>query len=982
MHRVDDVNDALDLVAAEFADRCRRGERPLIKDYAERHPELADDIRELFPTIVELETAKSDGLSSGAAPALTPSIERLGDFRVIREIGRGGMGVVFEAEQESLGRRVAIKVLPRLHLDDARRANRFRREAKTAGKLHHSNIVPIFGVGEDGGWPYFVMQYIQSIGLDRTFTTLTFSMRDAAGADVPARSLPELARLLVQSTPASDQAGRADPPPDASGDASSSEATEGRAATGAADSRDASAERGHLRLTYWRSLARAFAKAADAIDYAHSQGVLHRDIKPANLLLDAEGVLWVSDFGLAKALEQEGLTEDGDVIGTLRYMAPEQFSGQVDERVDVYGLGITLYELATLTPAFAHAERNRLMRAILHEEPTRPRKLVLRMPSDLETIILKAIARDRENRYAGAAALRDDLNRFADDLPITARRISSTERLWRWARRNPALAATTSMVFLLLATLAVVFSFAYAHVRIANDRTQAALETARQQRTRAEGTADLAIEALDAILAELAPVGSDATLELSVGGSDAYAVYVADPRLLTPGTVNLLEHLLGYYQRLARRGDESVVLDTKVAAAHRRVGQIYELFGRFDDAHEAYATAIEHYKAFLEADANDVSIRLALAEVHNQFGALLAVDTQLHDARDQFDRAGLVLAPILDQEAPDPRATFEAARTLYLAARRPGPAPGAGPGPGPEPRGVHRGRGRGYGRRGGRDRHHAGPRRRGRGGPFGLRRIGRGHGRESRRRLEQAVTMLNGLLDQAPVNPAYRHLLALCLRETHRPRAPYFDSSSIDNVDRAAALLEQLVADYPDVARYRLDLAETYAIQDYAPDAERRFEEALSIIDELVRQQPHAPAYRFARAHLYLRRFHALSRRGRLDEGIASMRRGLTELRGLLAEFPEVGGFAVGTTLIESRLAQLLVDRGDWEAARALLEPATTRLAGLIDDSDAQPRLRRFAGLCYNQLAVVYAELGARDKQQDAADRARELAQPPHAAPP
>jgi len=587
-----------------------------------------------------------------------------------------------------------------------------------------------------------------------------------------------------------------------------------------------------------------------------------------------------------------------------------------------------------------------------------------------------------------------------EDRPIAARRVSSTERLWRWARRNPALSAATAMVFVLLASLAVVFSAAYVNVRIANKRTESALSNAQHLRKHAEGTADLAIEALDSILDELAPDRSATTLELSVADSESYSVYVADPALLTPQSTQLLKHLLEYYQRLAQREEASAGLDTKVASANRRVGQIYELFGRFDDARAAYQTAINYYLSFIEHHGVDVATRVALAEVYNQLGALLAIDAEGQKAHACFAEARAVLEPAIEAKQPDPRAVFEVARTLYLEARRPGPEPGAGPGPLGAPSGPPQGppddrprRGRRRGPPEDRPRRGLGPGRgAGRGpgrGPLHLRRIrpggdhaGRGRRAGAREQFEQAVDMLNGLLERAPDNPSYRHLLALCLRETHRPGAFRFDQSTAGNVDKAAEILEKLVKDYPDVPQYKLDLAETYAMQEYKPDAEERFQRGMAMLDELIAEQPHAAAYRFARAHAYLRRHRAYARRGDVGKAVDALQHALDELHGLITEFPEVGSFSIVATLVESRLAQFDIDRGDYGAARTVLEAATKRLDGLLATDDTQPQLRGLAGSCFAQLAVVYGELGFYAKQQAAATRARDLAPPPGGFPP
>src|SRR5262249_6484718 len=164
-----------------------------------------------------------------------------------------------------------------------------------------------------------------------------------------------------------------------------------------------------------RAAARVALQVAQALAYAHGLGVLHRDIKPSNVLLDDRGTAWVADFGLARLEGDDALTAPGDVVGTLRYVAPERFRGQDDARSDVYGLGLTLYEMLTLRPAFDETDRARLTDQVLHADPPRPRALDPSVPYDLETVVLKAIDRDPAGRYARAADLAEDLGRFLDD---------------------------------------------------------------------------------------------------------------------------------------------------------------------------------------------------------------------------------------------------------------------------------------------------------------------------------------------------------------------------------------------------------------------------------------------------------------------------------------------------------------------------------------------------------------------------------------
>ena len=206
---------------------------------------------------------------------------------------------------------------------------------------------------------------------------------------------------------------------------------------------------------YIRSVVRIGQQAAVALAYAHEQGILHRDIKPSNLLLDVHGTLWVADFGLAKAAADSDLTHTGDVVGTIRYMAPERFQGRCDARSDIYALGLTLYELLAKQPAFTADDRNALLREITQGEPPRLRKVDRTIPRDLETIVAKAIDKEPAHRYASAGAMADDLHRFLEDRPIEARRALLVERLVRWSRRNPWLAGQTALVFLLLLAVAV-----------------------------------------------------------------------------------------------------------------------------------------------------------------------------------------------------------------------------------------------------------------------------------------------------------------------------------------------------------------------------------------------------------------------------------------------------------------------------------------------------------------------------------------------
>jgi serine/threonine protein kinase len=457
------ARDPVEELAEAFLERYRRGERPALSEFVARAPEHADEIRELFPALVLMEQANLTEVPaahafSGAAP------ERVGDYRIIREVGRGGMGIVYEAEQEALNRHVALKVLPSGGMGDPHRVLRFRREARSAARLHHTNIVPVFDIGERDGVHYYAMQFIHGQSLDQVIKELRRrrgeEQTNGVGQAVsnPASGLAE--SLVTGRFPSVEPAGDNVPPESSSparGDAAEPPAdgeAPARQLSSTTAGTDGSATSSRADHHYYRSVARIGLQVASALAYAHRQRMLHRDIKPSNLLLDQAGTAWVTDFGLAKE-EGDDLTHTGDVVGTLRYIAPERFGGTVDARSDVYSLGLTLYELLSLRPAFPETDRVRLVQAIAQREPATPRKYDPRIPRDLETIVLKAINKEPAGRYARAEALEEDLRRYLSDRPIGARRAGSWERVARWCRRNPGWAGTVGAVIALLLIMGV-----------------------------------------------------------------------------------------------------------------------------------------------------------------------------------------------------------------------------------------------------------------------------------------------------------------------------------------------------------------------------------------------------------------------------------------------------------------------------------------------------------------------------------------------
>jgi serine/threonine protein kinase/WD40 repeat protein/Flp pilus assembly protein TadD len=527
----DNQRNPVEVLAEEFVERQRQGEHPSLEEYIQRFPDLAGEIRDLFPALVMVERLKpggdeipccGEGQPAGRAQHLGEPTGRLGDYRILREVGRGGMGVVYEAVQESLGRHVALKVLPGDGRLSPAQIERFRLEARSAARLHHGNIVPVHGVGEYQGVHYYAVQFIQGHGLDAILDDLRRLRGLAAGSEEPCRddgsatvragrtgSLALACSLLAGASEKAEalagrtdalaptlRAIRSDDPSPARSTADTVLPPCPELATANRGAASMMADISTLSLAtesqFYRSVARIGIQVADALGYAHQQGVLHRDIKPSNLLLDVTGHVWVTDFGLAKVEGSDGPTRTGDIVGTVRYMAPERFDGWSDRRSDVYSLGATLYELLTLHPMFpglAHAE---LIEKVLHDAPDWPRRLDPKIPRDLETIVWKAIAKEPGDRYPSPRALCDDLQRFLEDRPILARRSTSVEQIWRWCRRNLLLAAALATAAAAIVMLAIVstamawkFRVQRDYVRQAETRTRENLFQALAAQARA-----------------------------------------------------------------------------------------------------------------------------------------------------------------------------------------------------------------------------------------------------------------------------------------------------------------------------------------------------------------------------------------------------------------------------------------------------------------------------------------------------------------
>ncbi len=649
----DSDSSIVETLADEFAERLRRGESPSISEYADAHPECADEIRELFPSVQMIEQLacrreqQRVSRSSGGSPVAADP-EQLGDYKIVRRIGQGGMGVVYEAVHQSLDRRVAVKILPAQMARSERHVARFVREAKAAARLHHTNIVPVFGVGQDRGIHFYVMQFIDGQGLDAVLHDLQQTSGFASQAPTSAVADAVTNRMESETRDLSD-----DLPP--------------------AVLRIGSTFPGHFRR-----IAQIGVGVADALEHAHSQGVLHRDVKPANILVDEEDSVWVTDFGLAKLLNADEITAADDIVGTLRYVAPETFHGEVDARSDVYGLGLTLYELLALRPAFTDQERSPLIRRIMEEEPPPLRSLLPDLPRDLETIVTKAIAKEPQNRYQTAGELADDLQRYLDERTIQARHVTTLERVWRWSRRNRRLAIMSTVSLVLLIAVSLLSSIGYVQLRWAYDQIDTALAYARQseadavmakqeaeaserreaalrqsereqrlreaeQRRRAEAALGVAMESLEELFAQI---------ESRRRPGERL------DRKEARGMLNALKRMLAFHERLAEQGQGNPQAQIRVAEAFRRMGDLYRSLHEYDNAEAALRQAITSLERLVEDSPDQTDPQIQHARANYTLGRVYR-DKGQRDDGDALIQLAIIELEALPNDAPQHRHILE-----------------------------------------------------------------------------------------------------------------------------------------------------------------------------------------------------------------------------------------------------------------------------------------------------------------------------------
>ncbi len=582
-------------VLLAYIEACQDGQEPDHEQFLAAHSDLRRDLELFFADHDELRrltsplravacgTAEERGSSpSNSSGAADTALGELGDFRLLREVGRGGMGIVYEAEQTSLRRRVALKILPFAAAIDPRRLQRFKNEALAAANVQHEKIVPVYAVGSERGVHYYAMQFIDGQSLAALIGELRRMRDEQPGRPIHHGNEPPMVHYLAQV---------------------GSEPLHSNFPNSSSAAAAISHERSMDRPAYFDRIASLGRQAALALEHAHSVGIVHRDIKPSNLLLDLRGQLWVTDFGLAQVTGDSSLTISGELLGTLRYASPEQLlarRGLVDQRSDIYSLGATLYELVTLRPAFDGRDRNSLLRQVTDEDPVPPAELDASVPAELETIVLKTLRKDPADRYAAAIELGDDLQRFLDRRPIMARRPTPAERLRTWSRRHPSTVTAAAVALLLLSAASLLSTALIRHEQrktlFERQKAESAYHRERQRAEEAESRLGLARRAVDELIGvseeELAHrPGMEGLRKRVLASALAYYQEFAEQRRSDPGaqtelrdTTQRIEAILADLAVLRSSGvlyvlaQPSTLDDLKLDAAQRE--KVTELAAR------------------------------------------------------------------------------------------------------------------------------------------------------------------------------------------------------------------------------------------------------------------------------------------------------------------------------------------------------------------------------------------------------------------
>jgi serine/threonine protein kinase/Tfp pilus assembly protein PilF len=605
----EEQKERLTSILDRYLSELERGVPQDPRRLVEEHPDLAAPLELYLDSLTDLQGV-SAGFSNSTDEADAPEDEssgqkRLGDFILGAEIGRGGMGVVYEARQISLARGVAIKVLPFAAVLDSKQIARFKNEAQAAAQLHHPNIVPVFAVGAERGVHYYAMQLIDGQPLDRAIRDLRRQARIEDDLDICLDDEEsKIDRALEDLCPSTNNSFLT--------------------------------ENSTNRRAYFDTAVRLGIDAANALHAAHEYGVVHRDIKPSNLLLDHHGKIWITDFGLARCQNDVTLTKTGDVVGTMRYMSPEQALGQtamVDHRTDVYSLAVTLYELLTLHPAIPGDDQPAVLRCIDQREPQRLRKLCPEIPADLETVVMKAMSRERDERYTTAKEFADDLRRVLEGQRPIAQPPTIPDRISKWARRHKRVVGVAASIGVCAALGFALSTFLVAREKANTERN---FQRAEKHLLRAH-------EAVD-----------------------RFGTQLAERLSTVPGAGQVRRELLldtlGYYQEFVEEAADDPTLRDDLALTYSKIGTLSDEIGSTSDAIEAHEKALALFRKLVEAAPQETDYQRRLAMCQNNMALTLRRAGRVAEAHEAY-REAIALQRDLTRNAE----STEAASDLALS---------------------------------------------------------------------------------------------------------------------------------------------------------------------------------------------------------------------------------------------------------------------------------------------------------------------------
>lgn len=826
----------IDCLATEYIQCLRRGDDISVEQFAAKYPEKSAAITKLFPAIASIESLRTASLDSPNHELEVRQIElqRLGDFRIVKEIGRGGMGIVFLAEQISLGRQIALKVLPPSFVAQPKYAQRFEREARIAANLHHTNIVPVFGVGRERDTLYIAMQFIDGLGLDQLIEHARSRPNRSCEMDL-GKSL----RAILKN--------------------SSTNQNELELKSEGVFDRDLS-----------RCIADIGRQAANALQYAHEQGVLHRDVTPSNLLLDKSGNVWVADFGLASAIDYEIITEPGAVMGTVNYMAPEQYCHDGDARSDVYSLGMTLFELATLRRARNTKE---FFKRVAENRPPQPRpslrKLNTAIHRDLESIITRSIEANPNQRYQSARELATDFECFLNGEPIKIRRPNPIERLMRWGKTNPVAATASAIAVSLMVLITALSTFGY--LRELNHREQT------------EALTVIATDALDEIYSQLAPRNLPQDLPAIRSGRSPVSSFDV-VQMPSDETLAVLEKLQNHYERVSEFSYDTAI-KLKTADAKNRMGQINIYLGKLAAAEHAFQDAAETCVQLLDSEkTRDKSVRddaiVLLASTWNQLGYVYRGQFNDTLAPKAHDKAFDYLQSPSNKLANQTTYRFELARTLYsqdIYAREDASNP------------------------------------------------------DLPSRTQQALQILNQLESNAD-DSEFQLLRARCYRRLSEKLSSLPNSNDRESIRIMRELVKRFpdIPQYKFELGYSLTGNQVVEIKNAAAYFER-IQEALAIANNLVETSPDVPRYRQL-AVLANEKHANYWRANNQPERAASYTEAAIKIQqGLLKRFPQlVAQHRVFLYALRLESTKLMIEQEEYERARIELDEITESVEELI----------------------------------------------------